>query len=56
MPDPQKKPGLFLYETEMYRLIENKQDKGKYFYRKYVLEVLVREKDWTIKHFQYFSR
>lgn len=54
MPDPKKKPGLFRYETEMYRLVENKQAKGTYYYKKYTLEVLVREKDWTISHFQYF--
>ncbi|WP_245610152.1 hypothetical protein [Tatumella morbirosei] len=54
MPDPQKKQGVFRYETEMYRLVENKQAKGTYYYKKYTLEVLVREKDWTISHFKYF--
>ncbi|QKJ87115.1 hypothetical protein PMPD1_2169 [Paramixta manurensis] len=54
MSDPKKRPGLFRYETEMYRLVENKQAKGIYHYKKYTLEVLVREKDWTITHFQYF--
>ncbi|SCC01206.1 hypothetical protein GA0061070_100688 [Kosakonia oryziphila] len=54
MPDPKKKPELFRYETEIYRLVENKQAKGTYYYKKYTLEVLVREKDWTISHFQYF--
>ncbi|CAI2434088.1 hypothetical protein [Serratia plymuthica] len=54
MPDPHKKVGYFRYETEMYKLVENKQAKGTYYYKKYTLEVLVREKDWTISHFQYF--
>ncbi|UIA86293.1 hypothetical protein LU631_14785 [Erwinia tracheiphila] len=54
MPDPKKKTGLFRYEIEMYRLVENKQEKRTYYYKKYILEVLVREKDWTISHFQYF--
>ncbi|MGG6108297.1 hypothetical protein QNH99_03475 [Pantoea allii] len=53
MPDPLRKPGLFRYETRMYRLVEDKQKKGSYFYKPYRLEVLVREKDWTIMHFQY---
>lgn len=53
MPDPMNEPGLFRYETKMYRLVEDKQKKGSYFYKHYRLEVLVREKDWTIMHFQY---
>lgn len=56
MPDPQKKAGLFRYESEMYRLVENKREKGTYIYKKYTLEIIVREKDWKIKHFQYFNR
>lgn len=53
MPDPQGVPGLFRYEAEMYKLVENRAQKGTYFYKKYILEVLVREKDWTITHFLY---
>lgn len=53
MPDPQKAPGLFRYEAEMYKLVENRAEKGTYIYKKYTLEVLVREKDWTITHFLY---
>ena len=56
VPDPKRNPGLFLYRTEMFRLVENKQLKGTYFYKKYTLEVIVREKDWIITHFQYFQR
>ena len=52
-PDPLKKPGLFWYETRMYKLVEDKTNKGNFFYKPYRLEVLVREKDWTIMHFQY---
>nr|WP_250318670.1 hypothetical protein [Rosenbergiella gaditana] len=52
MPDPQKKIGYFRYETEMYRLVENKVNKT-YTYKKYMLEVIVREKNWTISHFLY---
>ncbi|MBL7636477.1 hypothetical protein JN384_13745 [Atlantibacter hermannii] len=54
MGDPAKKAGLFRYETEMYRLVENRQLKGTYYYKKFTLEVVVREKDWTIHHFMYF--
>lgn len=53
MPDPMNEPGLFRYETKMYRLVEDKQNKGSFFHKPYRLEVLVREKDWTIMHFQY---
>ncbi|WP_258371531.1 hypothetical protein [Citrobacter koseri] len=53
MPDPQRAPGLFRYEAEMYKLVENRGQKGTYFYKKYMLEVLVREKDWTITYFLY---
>lgn len=53
MPDPLKKPGVFRYEARMYKLVEDKQNKGNYFYKPYRIEVLVREKDWTIMHFQY---
>lgn len=53
IPDPQKVPGLFLYKSDMYKLVENRAQKGTYFYKKYTLEVLVREKDWTITHFLY---
>lgn len=52
-PDPQKVPGLFRYESEIYKLVENRAEKGTYIYKKYTLEVLVREKDWTITHFLY---
>ncbi|HEI8865254.1 TPA: hypothetical protein SLG40_000712 [Serratia odorifera] len=53
MPDPKNAPGLFLYKSEIYKLVENRAKKGSYFYKKYTLEVLVREKDWTITHFLY---
>ncbi|MDU6432195.1 MAG: hypothetical protein E6556_04390 [Pantoea sp.] len=53
MPDPQKTPGLFRYETDMYRLVEDKSRKGYYYYKRFTLEVIVREKDWTITHFLY---
>lgn len=52
MPDPQKKIGYFRYETEMYRLVEDKVNKT-YIYKKYMLEVVVRERDWTVSHFLY---
>jgi len=52
-PDPQKVPWLFRYELEIYKLVENRAEKGTYIYIKYTLEVLVREKDWTITHFLY---
>ncbi|UIA85512.1 hypothetical protein LU604_12525 [Erwinia tracheiphila] len=52
-PDPRKSPGLFRYETEMYRLAEDKSRKGYYFYKRFILEVVVREKDWTVTHFLY---
>ncbi|KKF37723.1 hypothetical protein LU631_15420 [Erwinia tracheiphila] len=52
-PDPRKSPGLFRYETEMYRLVEDKSRKGYYFYKRFILEVVVREKDWTVTHFLY---
>lgn len=51
--DPRKSPGLFRYETTMYRLLEDKSRKGYYSYKRYTLEVIVREKDWTITHFLY---
>lgn len=53
MPDPQNQPGLFRYEASMYRLVENKSRKGDFFHKKFMLEVVVREKDWTITHFLY---
>lgn len=37
----------------MYKLVEDRQNKGTYIYKSYRLEVLVREADWTIMHFQY---
>ncbi len=52
-PDPLKKSGLFRYEARMYKLVEDRQNKGTYIYKSYRLEVLVREADWTIMHFQY---
>ncbi|WP_235600656.1 hypothetical protein [Serratia rubidaea] len=52
-PDPLKKPGFFRYEARIYKLVEDKQNKGSYIYKSYRLEVLVREADWTIMHFQY---
>lgn len=52
-PDPLKKPGIFRYESRIYKLVEDRQNKGSYIYKSYRLEVLVREADWTIMHFQY---
>lgn len=52
-PDPQKASGLFHYESEIYKLVENRAEKGTYIYKKYMIEVLVREKDWTVTHFLY---
>lgn len=52
-PDPLKEPGFFRYEACMYKLMEDRQNKGTYIYKSYRLEVLVREADWTIMHFQY---
>ncbi|WP_318372524.1 hypothetical protein [Enterobacter sp.] len=52
MTDPQKKAGYFRYETEMYRLVEDRVNKN-YIYKKYILEVVVRERDWTVSHFLY---
>ncbi len=40
IPDPQGVKGAFLYTAKMWR-------NGK----RYTLEVVVREKDWTILHF-----
>lgn len=54
IPDPRGKAGYFRYDTEMYKLVENKQAKGTYYYKKFTLEVVVREKDWTISHFMFF--
>ncbi|QHA89800.1 hypothetical protein FO014_01700 [Serratia rhizosphaerae] len=51
--DPRKKPGIFRYEARIYKLVEDRQNKGSYIYKSYRLEVLVREADWTIMHFQY---
>ncbi len=32
-PDPQKVPGLFRYESEIYKLVENRAEKGTYIYK-----------------------
>lgn len=53
MVDPGNGKGMFRYETEMYKLRFNKMA-GKYEYKKYTLEIVVRESDWTISHFKYF--
>lgn len=50
MPDPKKRPGMYCYETEINKIWFNKHLK-KQEYKKYTLEVVVREKDWTIAHF-----
>jgi hypothetical protein len=44
-PDPLKKPGFFRYEARMYKLVEDRQNKGTFIYKSYRLEVLVREAD-----------
>lgn len=51
--DPRKSEGIFRYETTLYKLVENKAKKGSFLYKKYILEVVVREKDWTVVHFLY---
>jgi len=53
MPDPREGKGMFRYETEIYKLRFDKQLQ-EYVYQKYKFEVIVRESDWTISHFQYF--
>lgn len=52
MADPRKGEGMFRYETEMYKL-NRKLNITEY--KKYTLEVVVRESDWTITHFKYFD-
>lgn len=52
MPDPENGAGMFRYEIEMYKL-NRKKDTTEY--KKYILEVVVRESDWTITHFKYFD-
>ncbi|WP_253275849.1 hypothetical protein [Pantoea stewartii] len=49
--DPRKVKGLYRYEIEMYKLYRKKATTE---YKKYTLEVVVRESDWTITHFMYF--
>lgn len=53
MPDPREGKEMFRYETDIYKLRFDKQLQ-EYVYQKYKLEVIVRESDWTISHFQYF--
>jgi hypothetical protein len=55
-PDPGKSAGSFRYEAPMTRLVERRTAKGEIQYIKteYKIEVVVRESDWTIFHFQYF--
>ncbi|MCP1438383.1 hypothetical protein J3D56_001819 [Erwinia persicina] len=53
MADPRKGKGMFRYETEMFKLRLDKAT-GEYIYKKYRLEIIVRESDWTIFHFMYF--
>lgn len=52
MADPRKGEGMFRYETEMYKL-NRKLNITEY--KKYTLEIVVRESDWTITHFKYFD-
>ncbi|MDF7658497.1 hypothetical protein PUG81_05915 [Erwiniaceae bacterium L1_54_6] len=52
MADPRKGEGMFRYETEMYKL---NRKRNVTEYKKYTLEVVVRESDWTITHFKYFD-
>lgn len=51
MADPRKVKGLCRYEIEMYKLYRKTAATE---YKKYTLEVVVRESDWTITHFMYF--
>ncbi|EPO6660514.1 hypothetical protein [Klebsiella aerogenes] len=53
MPDPRNVRGLYRYESEIYKLVENKAVKGTFLYKKYTIEIVVREQDWTITHFLY---
>lgn len=53
MPDPRNMEGAFRYETDMYRLVEDKSKKGLFIYKKYQLKVIVREKVCTTIHFMY---
>lgn len=53
MIDPGNGKGMFRYEAEMYKLRLNNTTR-EYEYKKYILEVVVRESDWTISHFKYF--
>ena len=55
MPDPRGAVGMARYEPEMYKMWFNKHLR-QYEYKKYTLEIIVRESDWTITHFMYFAK
>lgn len=55
MPDPRGAVGMARYETEMYKMWFNKHLR-QYEYKKYTLEIIVRESDWTITHFMYVAK
>ena len=51
MPDPQQIAGVFRYEIRMSRFVR----RGDTYVRvSKILEVVVRESDWTILHFMYY--
>ena len=51
-PDAKKAPGLFMYHIRMTRLTKViLGDKIVYKPKEYTLQVVVRERDWTIMHF-----
>jgi hypothetical protein len=52
MADPRLGAGAYRYEIEMTRLVLNKATRA-FERRAYMLEVVVRESDWTIFHFLY---
>lgn len=48
--DPRGAAGAFRYVTSVWKLVKNGSD---YTWKKYTLEVVVRESDWTVLHFLY---
>lgn len=54
MTDPRRGEGMFRYESKMFKLRFNPKTR-EFEYKEYTLEVVVRESDWTISHFQYMD-
>lgn len=51
LPDPQGVVGAFRYEIQMFRFVK----RGTVYQKEAkILEVVVRESDWTILHFMYY--